>query len=74
MNEKLYIYLDKTSGAIIAIKGKKRPTRSARMKVVYEWCVEEQKFIMANFPEIPNNLLFSNRFIWVGTLTKDLIY
>jgi len=68
---KFYIYLDKTNGKTIAIKGVVTPKPRDWMHVVYEWNVEAQKYSMACFPEIPNYLLFSDRFLLIGkTLTK----
>ena len=69
---KFYIYLDKTTGQTIAIKGKQRPKPKDRMKIVYEWYIPDEAYRMAIFPEIPNNVLFSDRFIFIGTLPVKL--
>jgi hypothetical protein len=68
---KLYIYLDRKEGGIIGIKSKQKPRKSKRMKVVYEYLVKEKGFGMAPFPEIPNNVFFSDRFLFIGKLGKE---
>lgn len=68
MTYKFYIYLDKESGSTIAIKSKQTPKPRKRMHVVYEWCVNDREWAMATFPEIPNNLLFSKRFLLIDKI------
>lgn len=69
---KLYFYLQKESGKVIAIRSKQVPRPKYYMRVVREWDVESGKFrIMACFPEITNDLLFSDKFLPIGHILAD---
>lgn len=68
MKIKLYIYLDKESGKTIGIYSKQKPRKRNSMYVVYEWNCEKREYQMACFPEIPNNILFSERFLFIGSI------
>lgn len=71
---KLHIYLDRTSGMTIAIQSYRKPKPRSRMHVVYEWSIEKKKYFMAPFPEIPNGVLFSDRFIYLSAIDSSFIY
>ena len=70
----LYIYLDKTNGQTIAIKGSTKPRKSKRMKVVYDFNVDKGKYCMAIFPEIFDSVLFSDRFVYLGRIGTKILY